>query len=709
MLVKPLPYTCASTQDTRYKWVKLYLIPTFLTILSVCVRFYRIDKNKTVVWDEAHFGKFGSYYIKHEFYHDVHPPLGKMLIGLSEYLANFDGDFDFESNTDYPKHINFIFMRKFNCLFGAFVIPIMYYTLLELNFNYFITLLVSLMSCLELSFIVLSKFILLDSMLLFFTCTTFYFLARLHNLNVAKRQFTFNWSFTLLCLGISIGCVCSIKWVGLFITVIVGLYTIGDLFLLFYQKSLSWTKYIKHWLIRIIDLIIIPFLIYLFCFKLHFALLYKSGTGDGSTNTLFQINLQNNKIELGPRNIAFGSYVTIRSNGLSPNLLHSHKQTYPVGSFQNQITGYGFADSNNNWIIENTNTNGKGLVRDGMEIFLKHDTTQKYLFSSLEFPSIVSKDSLEVSGATENDDNAVWIVEIMDQLKSANSQYDDSSEPSNVIHPISTFIRFKHKATGCYLTSSGFSYPNWGFKQSEIICKFPFSARDKSAWWNVEEHWNDNLDPCPSDYKPPHSKFWTDFVLINFAMASSNNALVPDEDKFDNLASKPWEWPTLYRGLRMCNWSGVIYRYYLLGSPFNTWLSTISLPIFLLIILKLYCSWQRQSIDLNSTAILQIISMGVLPFLTWLIHYLPFVTMARVTYIHHYLPSLYFAMIVFAFNLQLLFNRINSKFIRFNLMIVLFGGCVYSYYKFNPWAQGMLGGNERYEHMKWINTWDFLL
>ena len=50
------------------------------TLLSVITRLYRIGSNHKVVWDEAHFGKFGSYYIRHMFYFDVHPPLGKILV-----------------------------------------------------------------------------------------------------------------------------------------------------------------------------------------------------------------------------------------------------------------------------------------------------------------------------------------------------------------------------------------------------------------------------------------------------------------------------------------------------------------------------------------------------------------------------------------------------------------------------------------------------
>ena len=71
------------------------LAPIIFTILSFGVRLYRIGLNASVVWDEAHFGKFGSYYLRHEFYHDVHPPLGKMLIGLFGYLAGYNGSWEF--------------------------------------------------------------------------------------------------------------------------------------------------------------------------------------------------------------------------------------------------------------------------------------------------------------------------------------------------------------------------------------------------------------------------------------------------------------------------------------------------------------------------------------------------------------------------------------------------------------------------------------
>lgn len=47
-------------------------------------------------FDEVHFGKFASKYIKTQYFVDVHPPLAKLLITLMGFVFGYDGQFDFK-------------------------------------------------------------------------------------------------------------------------------------------------------------------------------------------------------------------------------------------------------------------------------------------------------------------------------------------------------------------------------------------------------------------------------------------------------------------------------------------------------------------------------------------------------------------------------------------------------------------------------------
>lgn len=691
--------------------------PIFFTILSFAVRVYRISVNDAVVWDEAHFGKFGSYYLRHEFYHDVHPPLGKMLIGLSGYIAGYNGSWDFPSGEKFPDYIDYTKMRIFNATFSSLVVPLAYFTFKELKFQTITTWLFTTMVCLELSYVTLGRFILLDSMLLFFTVSTMFCFVRFHNINaVAEKAFTRKWWKWLLLTGFLIGCVCSVKMVGLFVTTLVGIYTIVDLWTKFGDKSVSWTRYGYHWISRIFGLIIVPFLIILTCFKVHFDLLYKSGTGDANMSSLFQANLLGSDVGGGPRDIGIAhSIVTFKNQGLTGGLLHSHVQTFPEGSKQQQVTTYSHKDSNNNWVFQrprgkpiyDTKTNNDTeLVVDGMPVRLLHPLTGRNLHTH-NIPAPLSKHHYEVAGygnMTIGDAKDNWVVEIMEQ---------SGNENSSVLHPLSTSFRLKNPVMNCYLGVTGNSLPAWGFRQGEVVCfKDPFK-KDKRTWWNIESHLNVLMPPPPEDFKLPKTRFIRDFVQLNLAMMATNNALVPDTEKQDDLASSAWQWPTLNVGIRLCSWANDKVKYFLIGSPATTWSSSVGVIVFAGLVLYYLIRWQRQIDDFGGDKhkLHLFIMGGIYPMFGWGLHYTPFIIMGRVLYVHHYLPALYFAMMVLCFLIEHLTYPLKlSKNRVHNLIYVLvysffFGvvvGCFW-HWRFISW--GMEGPKENWAYLDLLPSW----
>lgn len=727
-LEKQKGFLCDDTRNVLEQKV----FPLLLTALSAFMRIYRIDANDGVVWDEAHFGKFGSYYLKREFYFDVHPPLGKLLVALSGYLADYTGNFAFESGQKYPDDCNYVLMRCLNCLFGILCTPLAYKTALALGYSQWTVWLVSLLVVFEMLSLTLSKFILLDSFLLFFTVLSFYLLIKVHNILVQDRLFTFEGLLNLVFTGIAIGCVCSVKWVGMFTTAVIGFYIIYDLAIKSYallskNRELSLSRYLLHWAVRIFLLIIVPFMIYVACFRVHFKILNRSGTGDGSISTLLQASLEGSSVVYGPRSVAYGSLVTLRSQGLSPNLLHSHPHFYPEGSQQQQITTYGFKDENNEFLIEldiesglagefatftserNNTVPRTRVLQDGDTVRLIHSESGCLLHSH-RFPSAITKGHFEVScyaDLYQSDPNDEWIIEIKRQEISPSPFFQNESMKE--VHPISTSFRLKHKTLGCYLTTTGYSYPAWGYNQGEVTCKHTLFDSDKTTWWNVEDHVNKELPVPPEDYVPPKPRFWKEFILLNYNMMTSNNALIPDPDKFDRLSSMWWEWPILKSGLRMCGWGADDTKYFLIGHPVVTWMGTFSVLAFVFYLLVSLWRWQRQKYtfpggvydsDWN-----RFVCQGALPFIAWLLHYVPFIIMGRVTYLHHYIPALYFSIFVWAFMMENVVRRYTFSYLSVACYLISYGCIIYFFWYLRDLSFGMDKPSASYRNLRLLSSW----
>lgn len=481
--------------QTLDEW-EFLLAPLVFTALAFFTRMWKIGISNIVTWDEAHFGKFGSHYLKREFYFDVHPPLGKMLVGLSGYLAGYNGSFEFKSGETYPEELNYTFMRLFNSAFGALCVPLAYLTARELHFRRPTVWLVTLMVLFENSYTTISRFILLDSMLLFFTFTTVFCWAKFHNQR--HDPFSPEWGLWLFLTGISIGCVCSVKWVGMFGTALVGLYTIEDLWNKFGNLKMPKVELAAHLGFRVVGLIMIPLAVYIFNFYLHFLILENSGPGDAQMSSLFQANLRGTEVGRdSPLEIALGSRATLKNMGYGGGLLHSHVQTYPEGSGQQQITCYHHKDANNDWFFypnrgePELETDGDiRYVGHGSIIRLIHAQTGRNLHSHA-VAAPVTKADWEVSAygnLTVGDTKDHWAVEVVS---------DAASRDHSKLRTLTSAFRLRHVDLGCYLRAGNVNLPQWGFKQIEVTCVKQNNPRDTFTHWNVESHVNERREFCP--------------------------------------------------------------------------------------------------------------------------------------------------------------------------------------------------------------------
>ncbi|XP_074766120.1 protein O-mannosyl-transferase 2 isoform X2 [Athene noctua] len=325
-----------------------------VTLLSFTSRFYRLPEPPHVCWDETHFGKMGSYYINRTFFFDVHPPLGKMLIGLAGYLSGYDGTFPFQKPGDRYEQHNYMGMRGFCAFLGSCLVPFAYLTVLELSKSLPAALLTAFILIFDTGCITLSQYILLDPILMFFLMGAV--LSMVKSNSSADRPFSASWWFWLSLTGVNLAGAIGVKFVGLFVVLLVGLNTIYDLWDLLGNLSLSVVMFGKHLLARVLCLILLPLALYTAMFAVHFTVLNKSGPGDGFFSSAFQSQLIGNNLHNVsiPEYLAYGSVVTMKNLRMAGGYLHSHWHLYPegIGARQQQVTAYLHKDLNNLWIIK---------------------------------------------------------------------------------------------------------------------------------------------------------------------------------------------------------------------------------------------------------------------------------------------------------------------------------------------------------------------
>ena len=230
---------------------------------------------------------------------------------------------------------------------GVATVPLAYLTLRALDCRVTTALLASLFVTFENGMITQSRHILLDSPLIFFTALTTFAWTGFCNEN-HYEPFTEDWWIWLIMSGLSLGAVVSCKWVGLFTIATVGLGTLKQLWDLLGDLRVPPRLFIKHFFARALCLILIPMIFYMSMFGIHFAILNKSGEGDGFMSSEFQHTLRGRGMADTFADVAVGSQITIRHVNTQGGYLHSHPHNYPGGSKRQYSSAFAVSDISDN-------------------------------------------------------------------------------------------------------------------------------------------------------------------------------------------------------------------------------------------------------------------------------------------------------------------------------------------------------------------------
>ena len=251
--------------------LKLEVNLTAWTLFAIALglRLYRLDHPNSVVFDELHYTKFVSLYIKGIFFFDTQPPLGKQLVAVTAYFAGFDGNSSslnsigspYDSNTPVKA------LRILPVLSGSLVTLVIYGIVKSLHMSDKTAILTCLFYILENSFLTQSRFLLMDSMFIFFSMTGLLFTLKSREV----EPLSLDWIVRLTAASIFISLGICIKFVAiytLFSCVIIVLY---DLWWLIPNKSIEAAKLWFMAAAYFVAYTVVPIFVYIFIFWIHLS------------------------------------------------------------------------------------------------------------------------------------------------------------------------------------------------------------------------------------------------------------------------------------------------------------------------------------------------------------------------------------------------------------------------------------------------------
>lgn len=197
-----------------------YAIMLSLLIAAIAVRAFRLTKISSVIFDEVHYFNFTNYILRREYFFDVNPVFGKLIIAFIANLFGYDGTVkNVELGQKIAAHQAFA-GRISSVIFGSLTIPVFYRVCRLLHLSIPGSVLGSLFILLDCMHIIQSRIIMVDSALVFFSCLSLLFALYLWNAKnvvVIKRgsvtvRDAASVAIFLVFTGICCGLAVSVRW-----------------------------------------------------------------------------------------------------------------------------------------------------------------------------------------------------------------------------------------------------------------------------------------------------------------------------------------------------------------------------------------------------------------------------------------------------------------------------------------------------------------
>ncbi|XP_037523834.1 protein O-mannosyltransferase 1 [Rhipicephalus sanguineus] len=698
-----------------------------LFFLALLTRMWRLEYPRSIVFDELHYGKFASLYMKNIFFFDSHPPLGKQLVALAGYLAGFDGDTEFDRiGGSYSESVPLWALRFVPAFFGSLLVPVTYHLALSLGLTQVSAALAAVLVLVENSLLTQSRFVLMEGILMCFSALGLLALLKFRR----QRSFTFSWWLWLILSVSFLTCSMCVKYIGIFSMLLAVYIMARDFWRMLGNGSFSDATLWAHFIARATVMTVVPLGIYLGVFYVHLSLLTRAGPHDNIMTSAFQASLEGGLASITrgqPLSVVHGSQITLRHTHGRACWLHSHPHVYPVkypdgrgSSHQQQVTCYSFKDVNNWWIVKRPSvkdivvSDPPDVIKHGDIVQLIHGMTSRAL-NSHDVASPMSPQHQEVSCYINYNisfpSQNLWKVDIVNR-----------DTEGDIWHTIHSHVRLIHVNTSQALKFSGKQLPDWGFHQHEVVTD-RFISQDDTVW-NVEEHrYTKNSDEKERErdmvsaefvpLQPTHLTFFQKMWELQYKMLLVNQENVQDHV----YSSEPMEWPLMVRGIAYWISPVTNAQIHLIGNVVTWYTATVCLFLYLLIFCFYLLRRQRLVCDIPEDTFEKFRFGGELCVVGYAMHLVPYFFADRTLFLHHYLPALLYKILVIVVVLEHLdyvfCHVIKKKWIQLGFyasVIVWLLGVIYVFWRFSVFSYGTTAlSAQDVLDLKWRDSWSFII